>query len=107
MAPTEETILSTFLLNPSSLPTIISLQAFNALFPRLEQSSPEIKRLYRALQYRRTLLTDAVAQDIDLEVKRGNAQRRAVVRARRVAEREEPDEEIAIENAVSSICMGC
>jgi len=96
MAPTEDTILATFLLTPASLPTIISIQAFTALFPRVEQSSPEVKRLYRTLQHRRGLLTDAIGQDIALEVKKGHAQRRAVVKSRREFE-EEPDEEIAVE----------
>ena len=103
MAPTEGTILATFLLTPSSLPTILSLRDFTALLPRAEQSSTEIKRLYRFLQHRRVLLTDAVAEDIALEVKRGNAQRRAVIRSRRAAEKQEPDEEIAIEHAVSVV----
>jgi centromere-localized protein 2 len=101
MAPSEQSILSQFLLAPAPLPTIITLQQFTALFPSSEQSSPEVKRLYRALQHRRALLTDAVTQDIDDEVKRGIAQKRAVVRTRRAAEREEYDEEVAVENAVS------
>jgi centromere-localized protein 2 len=100
MAPTEQTILTAFLLAPSSLTTIITFQSFQALFPRAQQSSPEVKRLYRALQHRRALVTDSVAQNIDDEVERGNSQQRAVVRARRVAERQDPDEEIAVENAV-------
>lgn len=100
MAPTEQTILTAFLLAPSSLTTIFTFQSFQALFPRTQQSSPEVKRLYRALQHRRALVTDSVAQNIDDEVERGNSQRRAVVRARRAAEKQEPDEEVAVENAV-------
>jgi centromere-localized protein 2 len=103
MAPTEQTILTTFLLAPSSLTTIFTFQSFAAAFPKAQQSSPEIRRLYRALQHRRALVTDAVAENIEDEVERGNAQRRAVVRARRTAERQEPDDEIAIENAVSVV----
>jgi len=100
MAATEQTILMSFLLAPSSLTTVLTFQSFQAAFPRAQQSSPEIKRLYRALQHRRALITDTVAQNIDDEVERGNSQRRAVVRARRAAERQEPDEEVAVENAV-------
>jgi centromere-localized protein 2 len=100
MAPTEQTILTTFLLVPSLLTTIFTFQSFQALFPRAQQSSPEVKRLYRAFQHRRALVTDFVAQNIDDEVERGNSQRRAVVRARRAAEKQEPDEEVAVENAV-------
>jgi centromere-localized protein 2 len=100
MAPTEQTILATFLLAPSSLTTIFTFQSFQAIFPRAQQSSTEVKRLYRALQHRRALVTDSVAQNIDDEVERGNLQRRAVVRARRAAEKQDPDEEVAVENAV-------
>jgi centromere-localized protein 2 len=102
MPPTEQTILSTFLLAPAPLPTILPLAQFIALFPRSEQSSPEIQRLYRSLQHRRALLTDDVAQNIEDEVKRGNAQRRAVARLRRAEERGGIDDEIVIENTVST-----
>ena len=102
MAPTEATILSTFLLPPAPLPTIISLKAFTELFPRSQQSSPQIKALYRDLQHQRVKITDAVARNIAAETKRGNAQRRAVVKARRESEKEDPDDEVEIENAVSS-----
>jgi centromere-localized protein 2 len=102
MAPTEATILSTFLLPPAPLPTIISLKAFTELFPRSQQSSPQIKALYRDLQHQRIKLTDAVTRNIAAEIKRGNEQRRAVVRARRESEKEDPDDEVEIENAVSS-----
>jgi len=100
MAPTEATILSTFLLPPAPLPTIISLKAFTELFPRSQQSSPQIKALYRDLQHQRVRFTDAVARNIAAETKRGNAQRRAVVRARRESEKEDADDEIEIENAL-------
>tara|TARA_R110002060_G_scaffold62348_1_gene71740 strand:+ start:288 stop:602 length:315 start_codon:yes stop_codon:yes gene_type:complete len=101
MAPTEATILSTFLLSPAPLPTIITLKAFTELFPRSQQSSPQIKALYRDLQHQRARLTDAVTRNIGAEVKRGKAQRREVVRARREAEREEQDDEVDVERAVS------
>jgi len=101
MAPTEATILSTFLLPPAPLASIISLKAFTELFPRSQQSSPEIKALYRDLQHQRARLTDAVIKNIAAEAKRGNAQRRVVVKVRRAAERQEQDDEVDIENAVS------
>ncbi|TVY81884.1 hypothetical protein LSUE1_G001759 [Lachnellula suecica] len=100
MAPTEAKILSTFLLPPASLPTIISLKAFTELFPRSEQTSPQIKALYRDLQHQRLKVTDAVERNIAVETKRGNAQRRAIVKERRQSEREQPDDEIEIENAL-------
>jgi len=103
MPPTESQILSSFLLPPSALATILPPSAFAALFPA-STSRAEIARLYRALQHARAALSDAVAADIADEVRRGAAQRRAVVRTRRAAEREdgaERDEEVQIETSVS------
>jgi predicted RNase H-like nuclease len=101
MPPTEATLLSAFLLPPAPLPAIISLKSFTQLFPRSQQSSPQVKTLYRDLQNQRARITDAVAKNIVAEVKRGNAQRRAVVRARREAEKEEQEDEVDVETAVS------
>lgn len=106
MAPTEATILTNFLLPPAPLPSVLTLRKFTTFFPPSQASNPQIRLLYRDLQHQRALLTDGVAQNISNEVKRGNAQRRAVVKARREAERSEQDEdeEIHIENAVSCSC---
>jgi centromere-localized protein 2 len=101
MPPTEATLLSAFLLPPAPLPAIITLKSFTQLFPKSQQSSPQVKALYRDLQNQRARITDAVAKNIITEVKRGNMQRRAVVRARREAEKEEQDDEVAVETAVS------
>lgn len=105
MAPTETTILTSFLLAPAPLPTIIPFSIFTSYFPSAERSSPEIRRLYRALQQRRALLTDAVAANIEREVKNGSAQRRAIARARREEriEGEGDDEEVVIERAVCTL----
>lgn len=102
MAPTEATILSTFLLPPAPLPQLISLQAFTALFPRAQQSSgvPQIRSLYRDLQHQRSKLVDTIAQNIATEVKRGNKQRQVVVRERRSVGREVQDDEVDVETAV-------
>ena len=102
--PTEETILTTFLIPPAPLPSIITLKTFTALFPRAQQSSPQIRSLYRDLQNQRAQLTDAIQQSIAVEVKRGNAQRRAVVKARRAAGRGNQDDETDVEFAVSHFC---
>ncbi|KAH9893839.1 Cnl2/NKP2 family protein-domain-containing protein [Xylariomycetidae sp. FL2044] len=97
MAPTEATILRNYLLLPARLPTIISLQDFTALFPKSQQSSPQIRSLYRDLQLHRNAIVDNVSDKIDAEVKQGKALRRAVVKERREAEHEEQDDEIEIE----------
>jgi len=109
MAPTssttEQTILTHFLLPPSPLPIILSLAQFTAFFPKSQQSSPQIRILYRDLQTQRASVSDTVARNIILEVKRGNAQRRAVIRGRRVAEggnKREEDEEMEVEDALSA-----
>jgi centromere-localized protein 2 len=101
MPPTEATLLSAFLLPPAPLPAIITLKSFAQLFPKSQRSSPQVKALYRDLQNQRARFTDAVAKNIVAEVKRGNAQRRAVVSARREAEKEEQDDEVDVETAVS------
>lgn len=104
--PAEQTILTHFLLPPAPLPSILSLQQFTALFPKNQQSSPQIRALYRDLQSQRAGITDTVARNIVSEVKRGNAQRRAVIRGRRAAESgirgKEQDEEMEVEDAVRS-----
>lgn len=101
MPPTEQKILTTFLLHPAPLPQIIKPSVFAGFFPKKEQASSEIKRLYRSLQHQRALLTDAVSRNIEAEVKRGKAQQSAVIRSRRAAETPELDDEVLIENAVS------
>jgi centromere-localized protein 2 len=106
MAPTEATILSTFLLPPAPLPSIISLKAFTELFPSAQQSSPQIRTLYRDLQRQRARLTDAIAENIANEVKRGNAQRKAVVRTRRAEGWAEQDDEVDVETAVGVLSSG-
>ncbi|KAK3304623.1 Cnl2/NKP2 family protein-domain-containing protein [Chaetomium strumarium] len=104
MAPTEQTILSNYLLVPAQLPAIISLQEFIALFPRQLQSSPRIRSLYRDLQSQRNVVVDAVAEEIEQEVKQGKAMRRAVIRSKREAEAEaqEQDDEVEIERMLGN-----
>ncbi|EON64572.1 hypothetical protein W97_03805 [Coniosporium apollinis CBS 100218] len=83
MAPTEASILSNFLLPPAPLPVIISLRQFTDLFPRSQQSNPQIPVLYRELQHQRAIDIDDVKRNIAAEVKRGEKQQREVIRARR------------------------
>ncbi|KAH8677962.1 Cnl2/NKP2 family protein-domain-containing protein [Xylariales sp. PMI_506] len=98
MAPSEAAILQNYLLLPARLPTVVSLQEFTSYFPKSQQSSPQIRVLYRDLQQQRNGVVDAVAGNIDAEVKRGKALRRAVAKARREAELDEGiDDEIEIE----------
>ncbi|KAK4135667.1 hypothetical protein BT67DRAFT_418727 [Trichocladium antarcticum] len=102
MAPTEQKILTNYLLAPSQLPAIISLAEFIALFPRPLQSSPRIRSLYRDLQSQRNAVIDSVADEIEAEVKQGKAMRRAVIRSRREADAQEQDDEVEIERMLGN-----
>lgn len=100
MAPTEISILANYLLVPAQLPAIISLREFTGLFPRAQQSSPQIRKLYRDLQTQRNNLIDDVASNIEDEAKRGKVYRREILRSKREAENPEGDDEVDIERAV-------
>ncbi|KAI0161431.1 Cnl2/NKP2 family protein-domain-containing protein [Xylariaceae sp. FL1272] len=100
MAPTEGTILRNYLLLPSRLPTIISLQEFTSLFPKSQQASPQVRALYRDLQHQRNALVDAVSASIDAEVKQGKALRRTIIKTKREGTRDDQDDEIDIERAL-------
>ncbi|KAK7733070.1 hypothetical protein SLS53_008257 [Cytospora paraplurivora] len=106
MAPTESTILANYLLVPAQLPTIISLKEFTELFPRSQQSSAQIRKLYRDLQNQRNALIDEVLSNIETEVKKGKVLRREVLRARREAEEQDVDDEIDIERALYGVASG-
>ncbi|KAI1822378.1 Cnl2/NKP2 family protein-domain-containing protein [Xylaria intraflava] len=100
MAPTEATILRNYLLLPSRLPSIISLQEFTSLFPKSQQSSPQVRALYRDLQQQRNAVVDAVSASIDAEVKQAKALRRTIMRTKKEGDLAEPDDEIEIERAL-------
>lgn len=101
MVPTEGTILSNFLLAPAALPAIISQEAFTALFPRSQQSSPQIRKLYRDIQHQRALVIDVVARQIAIEVEQGQFQSRAVTVERRKELQQKVDCEAGLETMVS------
>ncbi|KAL2821920.1 Cnl2/NKP2 family protein-domain-containing protein [Aspergillus granulosus] len=75
MAPTETSILSNFLLAAASLPTVISLKQFTELFPKRLRAHPHIRVLYRELQQLREQDMDIVNENIDKEVRQGQAQK--------------------------------
>ncbi|KAH0558483.1 hypothetical protein GP486_004859 [Trichoglossum hirsutum] len=83
MPPTESQILSTFLLPPASVRTLVSLSSFTNLFPQAQRKNPQIPYLYSELHHQRGLVVDQIKRNIAGEVKKGEAQRRAVVKARR------------------------
>ncbi|KAJ5102596.1 hypothetical protein N7532_003125 [Penicillium argentinense] len=75
MAPTEESILSKFLLSPAPLPTVLSLQKFTELFPKRLRGHPHIRTLYRELQQVREHDLDRVNENIDHELQQGERQK--------------------------------
>lgn len=105
MAPTEAELLANYLIQPSTLTAITTIDQFKALFPRPLRSSPQVRSLFRDLQAQRADVLDQVAENIADEAKRGLAMRREVVRAKREAEREDIDAEIEMERAVGASVM--
>ncbi|KAJ5564326.1 hypothetical protein N7513_000568 [Penicillium frequentans] len=75
MAPSEESILSNFLLTPAPLPTVLSLQKFTELFPKRLRNHPHIRALYRELQQIREHDMDLVNENIDTEIRQGDRQK--------------------------------
>ena len=80
-AATEAQILKSYLLNPASLPTIITFEEFRDLFPASQQSHFQVKLLYRDLQFLRTVDTDLIEENIAKECRDGERQRRELYRA--------------------------
>lgn len=106
MAPTETTILANYLLVPAQLPAFISLKEFTELFPRAQQSSPQIRKLYRDLQAQRNEVIDHVGSNIEDEARRGKEMRREIRRSKRDAENPEYDDEVDIERALYGAAAG-
>ncbi|KAG8669613.1 hypothetical protein FPOAC2_08947 [Fusarium poae] len=106
MAPTEAELLANYLIQPSTLTAITTLDQFKALFPRPLQSSPQVRSLFRDLQAQRADVLDQVAENIADEAKRSLSMRREVLRAKREAEREDIDAEIEMERALFGDASG-
>ncbi|OQV04803.1 hypothetical protein CLAIMM_09631 [Cladophialophora immunda] len=73
--PSESEILTSYLLHPSPLPTILPYKSFLALVPPSASSSArqhptELKRLYRDLQFQRDIVIDDVRRRIEDERRR-------------------------------------
>ncbi|KAH0490502.1 hypothetical protein TgHK011_001969 [Trichoderma gracile] len=100
MPPTESDILTNYLLQPAPLPSILTFNQFVLLFPRQLQHAPQLRSLYRDLQAQRNAVIDAVAANIEDEVKRGAVMRKEVLRLKREAEREDIDGEVEMERAL-------
>lgn len=101
--PTESTILTSYLLLPADLRSIITPTQFAALFPRSAASSPQIPALYRDLETQREAAIAAVRENIEAEVRRGRQMRAEVARLRREEEEIGGDDEMEVERAVCVI----
>lgn len=82
MAPSEESILSNFLLSTAPLPTTLSLQKFTELFPKRLRGHPHIRAIYRELQQVREHDMDRVNENIDEETQQGERQKAELRKAR-------------------------
>lgn len=107
MPPAEAEILTSYLLRPASLTSVITWERFRALFPRALQddpaAEPRLRSLWRDLQAQRDAVADEVARAIAAETKRGAALRREVLRARdeAAADGAGADGEVDMERTVS------
>jgi centromere-localized protein 2 len=100
MAPTEADVLTNHLIRPASLDAILTFESFAERFPASQRDGPQVRLLWKDLVAQRERVLDEVRANIDIEVKRGQAMRREVLRAKREAAREEPDGEVEMERAV-------
>jgi len=73
MAPTEELILRSFLVQKAALRDIVTLAEFSASFPSAKRSSSLIRDLYRDLQTQRSAISETVLKQINLECRLGEA----------------------------------
>lgn len=69
--PDEAEILTSYLLHPSPIPTILPYSRFQSLVPKTSlPCSTELKRLYRDLQFQRDITIDDVRRRIEIECRR-------------------------------------
>jgi Cnl2/NKP2 family protein len=97
MAPTEETILRSFLLQKAGLRDVLTLAEFSSYFPPSKRSSPLVRHLYRDLQVQRNAICESVLKQIRLECRLGDnlvAQRRAARESTKKAESGATENEI-------------
>jgi len=85
MAPTEESILRSFLLQKAGLRDVLTLAEFSTYFPPSKRSSPLVRHLYRDIQSQRNWICDFILKQINVECRFGEN-----LVARKRAERENP-----------------
>ncbi|KAF4584396.1 hypothetical protein GQ602_005769 [Ophiocordyceps camponoti-floridani] len=98
--PTEQEILTNYLIQPSPLITMTTLPQFQHLFPPSMRNSPMIRTLFRDLQEQRGLTVDAVQRSIVTETMQGQLLLNQIFRQERNAVVLDPDIELDIEQAL-------
>jgi hypothetical protein len=89
MAPTEESILRSFLLQKAGLRDVITLAEFSTYFPPSKRSSPLVRQLYRDIQTQQNTICESVLKQINVECRLGDtsiAKKRAARESEKVAE---------------------
>ena len=84
MSLSEHAILTDYLIPPASFPTILSLAQFTLLFPASVRFNPQVKHLYRDLQFLRKVGVDLIRQNIDRECQQGQRMKKELLRALRM-----------------------
>ncbi|PHH70429.1 hypothetical protein CDD80_6015 [Ophiocordyceps camponoti-rufipedis] len=95
--PTEQEILTNYLIQPGPLINITTLPQFQSLFPTHLRNSPMIRTLFRDLQEQRGLTVDAVRRSITAETLQGERLVKQMLRQERDALVLDPDIELDIE----------
>ena len=86
MAPTEEGIVRSFLLQKAALRDVLTLAEFASFFPPSKRTSPLVRALYRDLQAQRNAVCEGILKQLHLECRFGDnliAQARARRRSHR------------------------
>jgi hypothetical protein len=83
MAPSEETILRSFLLQKAGLRDVLTLAEFSSYFPPSKRASPLVRQLYRDLQFQRNAICETVLKQIRLECRLGES---LIAKARAIKE---------------------
>jgi Cnl2/NKP2 family protein len=72
MAPTEEGIVRSFLLQKAALRDVLTMAEFTSFFPPSKRTSPLVRDLYRDLQAQRTAVCEGVLKQLHLECRFGD-----------------------------------
>jgi hypothetical protein len=72
MAPTEDGIVRSFLLQKAALRDVLTMTEFASFFPPSKRNSPLVRALYRDLQSQRNAVCEGVLKQLHLECRFGD-----------------------------------